>query len=129
MGLFGMGLATSCAYVVYLATLYIIYKTTKTIVKFSFKNLNIKDMALIIKYGGNRLITSGSVNVLNLLINYITMKEIGATAVAAFSVMNSLMAMFLSVSNALSYSTNMIASIMYGERNLRELNKVIKNFV
>ncbi|MCQ2381899.1 MAG: hypothetical protein MJ054_01200, partial [Clostridia bacterium] len=76
--------------------------------------------------GANRLVTSGSINVANLLVNYIMMTMVGPIAVAAYSVMNSLMAMFLSVSNALSYSTNMITSLMYGEHNLRELRNVVK---
>ena len=126
MGLFGMGLATSCAYFVYLITLYAIYKHTKTVVRFSFKNMHLRDMKQIVKYGANRLVTSGSINVANLLVNYIMMTMVGPIAVAAYSVMNSLMAMFLSVSNALSYSTNMITSLMYGEHNLRELRNVVK---
>lgn len=129
MGIFGMGLATSCAYVVYMITLYLLYKSTKTVVHFSFKNMQIKDMTQIIKYGGNRFIVSGSTNILNLLINYLLLNVVGPIGVAAFSVMNSLMSILLSVGNALSYSTNMIASLMYGERNVKELKSVIKNFM
>lgn len=69
LGMSGIGLATSASYFIYLAILYLSYKTANTPFKIKLKNLDFREIIPIIRVGISNVIITGCINLQNMFIN------------------------------------------------------------
>lgn len=130
-GMFGMALATTISYFCAFVTLLLHFKKKNIMFKFSMQKIDFAEMAGVVGLG-----LPGATSILcttfrSYSINQILLSISGSTAIAAFSVKNSLTSLLSSYSLGIGMTTLMLAGIVLGEEdksNVRHLLKTAMKF-
>ena len=116
-GMAGMGVSTAVSYYAGLIVLLMHFRKPDILFRFSWKDLRWKDLAGILRTGAPTAVGSSSTMVRNLILNRVLVSVAGNTAVAAFSVRNTLNNLFGSILLGVAMTTAMIAGMVYGEED------------
>ncbi|MBQ5398229.1 MAG: ATP-binding protein [Ruminococcus sp.] len=129
-GMLGMGLATSLSYFVALIIMLLHFTKKDIIFKFSFKGLNLKDLAAILSTGSSSAMGSVSAMLRNAVLNGILVATVlSSTAVAAFGILNTVFNFTSSVMIGVGLTTAMIAGMILGEEDRTAAEHLVKTSV
>ena len=124
----GMGVATSASYYCYVIVMAIAYFSTKPAIKIKPKLFNIKYVPEFVANGLTRAIYGVSTTVVMLIVNKLLIAYEGPESIACVTVILSLGPLMGCFSGGIGQATDMISSIMFGERNKQGLKDVVKTF-
>lgn len=125
-GMFGMALATTISYLCAFATLLLHFKKKNIMFQFKMQKLDFQEMAGVVGLG-----LPGATSILcttfrSYAINQILLSIAGGTAIAAFSVKNSLTSLLSSYSLGIGMTTLMMAGIVLGEEDQSNVRHLLK---
>lgn len=131
MGMFGMALATTISYVCAFLTLMLHFCKKDIMFRLSVTKIDFREMAGVVGLGLPGAISILCTTFRSYSVNRILLSISDSTAVAAFSVQNSLMSLLSSYSLGIGMTTLMLAGIVLGEEddtNVRHLLKIAIKF-
>lgn len=125
-GMFGMALATTISYFCAFVTLLLHFKKKNIMFKFTMQKIDFTEMAGVVGLG-----LPGATSILcttfrSYSINQILLSISGSTAIAAFSVKNSLTSLLSSYSLGIGMTTLMLAGIVLGEEDKSNVHHLLK---
>ncbi|MCR4604629.1 MAG: ATP-binding protein [Eubacterium sp.] len=134
MGLFGLGLATTLSGYAFCFTLVSFYFTKKSVMRFSFKEIDFRDLGPMIKIGFPGAISSICMAIRASVLNYVLMNEsmngpipaTGDDAVAALAAMNTFGALLYAMSGGVCSVTRILVSVFVGEDDRIGIRSVMK---
>lgn len=125
LGMFGMALATSISYLISIFVLLLHFKGEKAAIRFELKLSNFKDTKEVIMIGLPTAITNISVTIRNVFFNFFLCFLVGESAVAAFSVKNTLSAFIALISVSVGITTLMLSGLVLGEKDSKSMKSLI----
>lgn len=131
LGMFGMAIATTISYLCAFITLLLHFKKKDTTLKLSRPGMDFQEIGSVVNLGLPSAISILCTTFRSFAINQILLSIAGSTAIAAFSVKNSLTSFLSSYSLGIGMTTLMMAGIVVGEEdetNTRHLMKTALKF-
>lgn len=131
LGMFGMALATTISYLCAFLTLLLHFRKKNTTFKITRPRLDFKEIGGVVSLGLPGAISILCTTFRSFAVNQILLSISGSTAIAAFSVKNSLTSLLSSYSLGIGMTTLMMAGIVLGEEdktNVRHLMKTALKF-
>lgn len=126
-GMFGMGLATTVSYTIALVIMLLHFTKKDIIFRFSVKGLKLKDLGDILGTGSSSAVGSASTMVRNTILNQIMVATVlSSTAVAALSVLNTIMNFTSSTMIGIGMTAAMIAGMILGEQDRSAAEQLVK---
>lgn len=130
-GMFGMALATTISYLCAFLTLLLHFKKKNVMFRLTLQKLDLAEMAGVVGLGLPGAISILCTTFRSYSINRILLAISDSTAIAAFSVKNSLTSLLSSYSLGIGMTTLMLAGIVLGEEddtNVRHLLKTAMKY-
>ncbi len=126
-GMLGMGITTSISYFVALVIMLLHFTKKDIIFKFSFKGLRLKDLSDILLTGSSSAMGSTATMLRNAILNQIMVATVlSSTAVAALSVLNTIMNFTSSTMIGIGMTCAMIAGMILGEKDRSAALSLVK---
>ena len=129
LGLFGLGLATSCSNVIYVIILLLYYFSNKAGISFSLSSISIKDIITISKIGFPGALAQLSQVIRGILLNFIMLKYAGTFGIAAFSAVNAFGCLYYATTAGIANATRVLCSFYAGEEDKNALQEVMETAV
>ena len=125
-GMLGMGISTSISYAVALAIMLLHFRKKDILFRFTLRGIQWGDLKNILATGGPSALSSVSYMARNVILNRLLIVVATSTAVAAFSVRNTLNTLFSAILTGVSMTTAMIAGMVYGEEDRTSADQLMK---
>lgn len=127
-GMTGIGNAVSFGYLAFILVVFIYYISPKCGVRLNVHSFSLRRMAEIIRLGLPEMLMCMCIAARTLILNKIALSLAGNLAMSAVAVITNLCSLMDVITRGIEGTTNMEASLLYGERDknsLRELAPII----
>lgn len=129
MGMFGLGLATTLSNLAYVAVLLPFYFSGRAVIKFSIKELDLKDLPHIVKIGAPGAVGQFGQAVRGTILNMIMLTFVGEAGVAAFGAISTFGGMFFAATAGVASATRLLTSVYVGEEDRTGLIHIMSTAV
>lgn len=126
MQAFGLALAASIGYWVYLIVQAVYYFSGKSLLKLKMTKFHPRDISEIVVTGFPAATTSLYLTVRRIVLNGLLIRHTGNAGMSAFAASDALLAIFWSVPLGMVAVARMLMSVSWGEEDRRSLKDIIK---
>lgn len=124
LGMYGVGLASAASYLLGDLVILLYYLSEKCPIRWSLKDFRRSCVKEIFRLGLPNITRPFCLAIRNLIFNNVAVRIGGTLAVTAVAIVGSMGAIADAINGGIDGSTNMIASIFYGERDKESLREV-----
>lgn len=127
MGVFGLGMATTVSYWLFIICVGLYYFTDKAIIRFDKRALRVSDLGDIVLVGCPSAISQACQVLRGFLMNYLMIRCIGNDALSSFAVLNGTFGGLIFAATAgVAAATRLLVSVYSGEEDRTGLKLIIK---
>ena len=129
MQAFGLALAASIGYWVYLIYQVLYYFSGKSILKLKLVRMHPSDISEIVMIGFPGALTQLYLTIRRLVLNGLMVRYIGTAGLSSFQASDSLLAIFWSIPLGMAAVSRMMMSVAVGEEDRQSLKDILKTMI